>query len=393
MLAMILALLGRESDISTAELESIYGANSIVASNNIFALLDTDSVDIDMLGGTIKTAELVDELPVNSDWAKTAKYITKNALPGQVFGTEDTSKKRLGVSVYGKHVPKRNITGLALELKKQYKKDGWSIGVVPNKDNELSSAQVLHNNLHTGDKGREIIVIYGDTKIYIGLTNGVQNIDAYSARDYDRPHRDNQVGMLPPKLAQIIINLAVGSNTNSRIWDPFCGTGVLLQEALLMGHDVLGSDISPRMVDYSTKNLDWLSEKHTLPSWEVEKGDAREYTPSSPIHYVAAELFLGAPQSNSPSSSELQSLLHESKDLISEFLKNVHSYLPDDTRLCIAVPAWRVRNNFETAITVDDLSKLGYNPVRFTHVDETELIYARPDQTTGRKLLVLTKQQ
>jgi hypothetical protein len=38
----------------------------------------------------------------------------------------------------------------------------------------------------------------------------VQDIDAYAERDFERPMRDAFVGMLPPKLAQIMLNLAVG---------------------------------------------------------------------------------------------------------------------------------------------------------------------------------------
>src|SRR6185503_16098722 len=101
----------------------------------------------------------------------------------------------------------------------------------------------------------------------------VQDIEAYGARDQARPARDARVGMLPPKLAQIILNLSAGPLRPAapqlerlRILDPFCGTGVILQEALLMGYSVLGTDIEPRMADYSKRNLRWLYEK--FPSME-----------------------------------------------------------------------------------------------------------------------------
>jgi 2-polyprenyl-3-methyl-5-hydroxy-6-metoxy-1,4-benzoquinol methylase len=100
----------------------------------------------------------------------------------------------------------------------------------------------------------------------------VQDIEAYGARDQARPARDARVGMLPPKLAQTIINLAAGrpETRMDKHWDsadglgrfmvldPFCGTGVILQEALLMGYSVYGSDIEPRMAEYTKKNLQWL---------------------------------------------------------------------------------------------------------------------------------------
>jgi hypothetical protein len=40
----------------------------------------------------------------------------------------------------------------------------------------------------------------------------IQDIDAYSARDTGKT-RDMEVGMLPPKLAQMMLSLALGNGT------------------------------------------------------------------------------------------------------------------------------------------------------------------------------------
>ncbi len=83
----------------------------------------------------------------------------------------------------------------------------------------------------------------------------VQDIDAYTRRDMSR-ERSMKVGMMPPKLAQIMINLATKGNKTLSIWDPFCGLGTTLIEADHMGYEKLkGSDISPDMVSATTTNL------------------------------------------------------------------------------------------------------------------------------------------
>jgi len=51
--------------------------------------------------------------------------------------------------------------------------------------------------------------------------------------------------MLPPKLAQILVN-SVQAQT---VYDPFCGTGVIPQEALLLGRTASGSDLSDEIGD------------------------------------------------------------------------------------------------------------------------------------------------
>ena len=53
------------------------------------------------------------------------------------------------------------------------------------------------------------------------------------------------------------------------ILDPFCGTGTVLQEALLAGYDVVGTDLSQKIVDYTTENLSWLQSTFTAPSHPI----------------------------------------------------------------------------------------------------------------------------
>jgi tRNA G10 N-methylase Trm11 len=117
-------------------------------------------------------------------------------------------------------------------------------------------------------------VIIKNNKAIVAISEGAQNITAYAKRDQNRPKRDAFVGMLPPKLAQTMINLAVGPN-QPQIWlqnrdfakidgktpkllDPFCGTGTVLQEAILKGFTAYGSDLNPKMVDYTKENIKWL---------------------------------------------------------------------------------------------------------------------------------------
>ena len=106
----------------------------------------------------------------------------------------------------------------------------------------------------------------------------------------------------PLKPAQIIINLAAGpESAQQNICDipcgrphtahhlkpngagPFCGTGVLLQEALL-GYAAYGTDIEKRMIDYSRRNLNWLTEKYQPAdaSIQLEQGDATNHSWSPP---------------------------------------------------------------------------------------------------------------
>ena len=251
-----LAVLGRQPEISIAELETRYsldGSCRLLSSpknDGIFGgpppqsspvhvyLFSTSSeINIDVLGGTMKLASKLDEKPL--------EYLQK--LP--------EGKLTIGVSDFSKGASKKTATNEALKLKKILVRHGRSVRVVENKDAVLSTATSLHNGL-SGKSERKVELIKLDDDWYKVI--GVQDIDAYAKRDQARPARDAKVGMLPPKLAQILINLCGPLKPGAVVLDPFCGTGVVLQEALLMGYRAYGTDISDRMVEYSEKNLDWL---------------------------------------------------------------------------------------------------------------------------------------
>jgi tRNA G10 N-methylase Trm11 len=74
-----------------------------------------------------------------------------------------------------------------------------------------------------------------------------------------------EVGMLPPKLAQMMINLAISGaytpeSTQPVIYDPFCGLGTVLIEAAHMGlMQSYASDISNDMVHSTRASFATLS--------------------------------------------------------------------------------------------------------------------------------------
>jgi tRNA (guanine10-N2)-dimethyltransferase len=222
--------------------------------------------------------------------------------------------------------------------------------------------------------------------------------------------------MLPPKLAQTIINLAAGSvpeqtlqnicdipagepiprvMLNQTVLDPFCGTGVVLQEAVLMGYDAYGTDLEQRMVEYSEANLEWLRKSYDFDAkLKLEAGDATNYKWSTEqkVDIVACESYLGRPFTQRPSPEILNQTASECNLIIKKFLKNIHGQLNPGARLCIAVPAWQTsRGQFKHLSLLDSLEEIGYNHIRFEHVRDTQLLYYREDQVVARELLVITR--
>lgn len=386
---MYVTVLGRQSELSIAELERVFGSDSVFVFSSTMALVDSNDFDIERLGGTQKAGLVIEELPT-ADWSIIERAVIK------LFNSSHLpmGKITFGLSVYGLKIPAKTIEKTGLKIKSSLKKNGRSARHIVSRETSLSSATSHHNKLGLAENKIEIIIAKGISgNTIIASSIGSQNISAYAKRDQGRPKRDAFVGMLPPKLAQIMINLAVGEMKSLRILDPFCGTGVVLQEAALLGHIPYGSDLSEKMVDYSTQNLEWLIKiKHLKLKLNITKADATNHLWKKPIDAIVTESYLGQPFSAPPSEAKLKEVVANCNHIISSFLKNIGGQIQPGTNLCVAIPAWRDKSGALTHLPLtSQLAKLGYKRIELKNVDSSKLAYFREDQIVARELLLITK--
>lgn len=389
-----LFILGRQPAIGRAELESLFGSDHLAPVGEFAMASDLALSDIrfDRLGGSMRLARPVTTVK-NAKWPDVARAALKH-LPARIDYLPLDGKIKIGISTYGIDVTPAELLRTGLEAKKIAKKAGRSVRVVPNTEAALNTAQVLHNSL-TGELGIELLFIKDGESIYIAQTVEIQDIDAYARRDQGRPKRDARVGMLPPKLAQTIVNLGTGNlppTLSNIVLDPFCGTGVILQEALLMGYGAYGTDVEPRMIDYTTKNLEWLATHGVDSEPTLEAGDATSHQWTAPFSAVAGETYLGRALTSWPNPEQLQEIKGTCNVIIQKFLRNLADQIPSGTRLCLAIPAWNAPNGRMHHLTMlDQLEVLGYNRVSFVWANEQEMVYYRPDQLVARELLIITR--
>ena len=256
-----IAILGRQPEFGLVELESLLGADAMRPFGRRAALVSSPP-PIAQLGGTIKLVEIWAQMPA----AAVESMVTRPEIVQRLAGNA-ASKVVFGISVYGTQSDHTVVTRVGLVLKRQLQQVGRSVRYVAPKGRatELTAAQLKFNRML--EHGYDVCVVTDGEQAIVGRTASVQDIDWYAARDYGRPARSAKVGMLPPKLAQILVNTVSGS-----IYDPFCGTGVVLQEGLLAGRNVMGSDLDTGMVDASRANLKWLAGVSRLPSPVESRG-------------------------------------------------------------------------------------------------------------------------
>lgn len=392
---MYIAILGRLSAISMAELEQIYGSSSTRWFSDTSALVDASELSVERLGGTQKAGRVTIE--TSGDWRRVSTQIVN--FYHDTWSSRE-GKITLGISAYGFNVSPRDIQKTGIILKSKLRESGVSLRLIPNADSALNTATSHHNKLGLSDNHVELLVVRSSNgKIVVAESVGAQNITALAARDQARPYTDAFVGMLPPKLARIMLNLSGVTSPSSHapvILDPFCGTGVILQEALLDGYSVHGSDLSDKMIDYTTKNLDWLKQHFRTDGTviSVVQGDAMTHQWSDPKHIdaVVSETYLGQPFSAPPRPEKLVEVRGNCNHIIGAFLSNIAPQLAPGTMLVLAVPAWRGKDGSFTHLPLArDLSRTGFQFVELTHATRDQLLYYRENQVVARELLLLVR--
>ena len=255
---MITFQLWREWRLSIAEILAVFNNVEIVDYTSDFLIVSNlEEKEIfekaSNLGWTIKIMEVLNSpiIPFNKE--EEHKDFLINILLDIATETEWKFKYWL-TSLWDKF----NLKTILLKLKKELKK-AWISSRFVNKDfKQVNTATILWENLVK--RWTDFSMMINRKKEYLWKTIWIQDINAYSKRDYAKS-RDMQIGMLPPKLSQMMINLTWWNNKQS-IYDPFIWLWTILIEAELMWFKKqYWSDLNPTMVETAAKNTRWNIEK------------------------------------------------------------------------------------------------------------------------------------
>lgn len=390
-------ILGREPALSVAELEAVAPRWSARLEGVMpeAAILSHDRAlperAIDQLGGCVKQATVIAHWPVADD--PLATVTTQFTWPwmSPLF---PEGRVEFGVSVYG--LSRRETTALVrhfMGIKSEIKKTDRPVRLVTSREPDLSAVVVDRNGLLKN--GHEIILVRLGEEIIVGRTEAVQDFRGYSRRDYGRPAADPKSGMLPPKVAQIMVNLS-GARPDQILLDPFCGSGTVLQEALLLGiRQVHGSDANGKAVKDAQANIRWLLKEfpqlHTVA--DVTLADVRGVTGSPDV--IVTEPDLGKPLRGHEPLSFLQQEAQRLRHLYLEAFRRWNVLLKSDGCIVMIWPEFMVGDNNVAIDLAPDLHRLGFEPMALLSAPSAQalrwpnqfvLTYKRPAAKVRRQI-------
>ena len=438
-------ILGKNPTLSLAELLSVLTQEkqnfSLLATQAEFAIFDFEkSLDaaalMRRLGGTIKIGQIIGEigkleLSARGGSASGGKNQNDNEkfkiienIYYETIILQHHRRANFGFSLYPATNYKLQTTNyfkpMALSLKARLKEQGLGSRWVTSKEPILSSVVVQKN--HLLDQGAEFVLLNKTSPLsppfkggegggaLLGRTLAVQPFEEYGLREFGKPSRPIEQGILPVKLARMMINLAALPKEGT-ILDPFCGSGTILGEAVAMGYqNIIGSDISKEAVQEAQKNIKWL----LSPSRQGKQNPNIKIIPcnvcklsTTPIHAdaIVTEPYLGPIKFNYLSTQQFNNSIHELASLYLAAFAEFTKILKPNGRVVFIFPTFippsprrfsqsAGKNNgplIKTSeLVTPHLAVLGFSPVPLIRPATYSALYSRPGQQVGREIMIFT---
>lgn len=370
-------LFGNTPQLSFKELQSLVPEAELVLSNLGQVSLQSDGVARDLfakLGGSVKLIKLhrkIDQI-ANDEYDEEIN----NQIAQFLNENKDEGKLTFGLGIIGQ--TEANITETRI---KKALKNNFSVSsrFIEHIKTGLSASVLLHQEV------TEVMVISLDGELFLGETLVVQDIDDWTNRDRGKPYADRKKGMLPPKVARMMVNIAVGDDKKT-IFDPFCGTGTVLAEGLMRGQNVLGSDADGQATEGAEKNLAWLCDQYNLPpNYQVFLSDATKVSSmhdfsKDKVETIVTEPFLGKPK---PQSKQLSNIFKGLEKMYLGAFKDWTKILVDGAKVVIIFPQVEIYNRVhDLSKLIDKLALLGYTTV------SEPVTYARTGAITKRQIYI-----
>ena len=394
------AFLGHNPPLSRSELASAFADISfgdLVAKQvQIFetsASLDQSSLD--MLGGTVVLVKRISDVGATLG---NIPHVLAVELAG-VKGKATFSLRTAGLSP-------GEVRALYRDCKEHLKQKGISSRYIGSDRDPALSIQLIDEELLDGKKGVELVVLRDRKHFWIGRTIAAQDTKSYTKRDMEKPVRDTSVGLLPPKLAQVLINLGLSLVRSKEgqlpssitVFDPFCGTGVIPMECMLRGFHMLASDVSPKAVTGCEKNIEWMRKVYDIKkdvSSHVWKQDAtKAFALEKKPDVIITETTLGPALKKRPLPKEITAYKKEVEAIEAGFLKNASTALKGVPIVCMW-PVWYGPKGPVFCDKLPDIAvKHGYKLVLPPETESMipgriSLLYRRSDQFVGREIVLL----
>lgn len=357
------AVLGKNPKLSLRELQLVQPTDIIV--NGHLAVFNTTRPEyLSSLAGIIKRGEVI------------GRDRLEDALDEvELIGVED---KKLGMI-----------------LKKKYGIKRFKQIDLDTTDREiLSEWKEIVEIPFRLDKATEI---KSDREEYYGIVQQYQDIKRFEVIDMEKPLRGMEIGMMPAKLTQILVNIAVGESEKEpasgaevhTIYDPFCGFGTTWFVANSLGCHFIGSDIvitSAKQNLQRWKTTAYAQERHmTLFKHDIFEVLDKPFLKA--VDIIVTEGRLWPVVNHQMTQAELQRNLIKIQELYRTFVEQIAVLYPHIT-VVMTLPEYQ-KKWIEWLNVTKEIRE--YAIEKWFEVEIFPELYLRKGQLIWRRVMILKK--
>lgn len=356
-------VLGRNPELSRAEVFLYLKARNIRFSEIIYEenflileIEETFEININELGGTIKLGKL-------------KKFTNKKEFFNFLEKEEFVPADKFSYSVLGNIEEDVFIE----KFKKERKK-----AMIRRKGKRLVFQNEEISFLSNSDFE---IFAFQKKDIFLGLVEQKYDSKIDEFIDIKKPFRRESLA-ISPRLSKILINLA-GLKKGELMLDPFCGIGVILQQALLKGINCIGVDKDKNAIEQAKQNIDWLKNSFKIEancslinknSLNLEKNN---------YDGIVGETPLGELLRRKSSKEEAKKFLFNFEKRIFPFLIHFKKIKKENAKIVLTFPCFNEIQIGENFIKKSSLKVYSDEKINFPIIEK------RKEQFVNRQIWVL----
>jgi len=377
-------ILGRNVSLSVAEILSYFSEkeNKIEIHSqkeNIIILEFSKKINsniVNELGGTIAFGEILAEGTKSSIIKQIEKTFIYNGKKNNItYSLIDYSsieiKERISSYLKDRFKAERLKASEKKTAKTMKLQDSTEIINIP-------SRNIIDENYMVYEKENEVL---------LGKVLEFYNSRELEKRDMSKPIRRNELA-ISPRLAKILINLS-RAKPGETLLDPFCGVGVILEEALHKKIKVMGIDKNPEAIRGAERNLSFYG--FLKVNYKLLCEDSKTAKINSKISAIATEPHLGELLTRSQTVEKAYRITKEFENLIIPVIKNLKNQISG--RVVFTSPYIKTIKNQTSRIGInveEIVNKTGLRLVSFGDI-KTPIEEFRENQIMGRQIFVLEK--
>jgi len=237
----------------------------------------------------------------------------------------------------------------------------------------------------------KVYFVFQGKELSFGIIKAVFDTDSTEKRDMEKPVRRESLA-ISPRIARILINLAQVKEGQT-VLDPFCGIGVILQEAVLQGINAVGIDIDASAISGAEKNTKWLMETRK-PSATIRTilGDSKSVK-FGHADGIAAEPSLGELLKHAIPRHEALTMAKKFEDLMIGVLNNTKQGLSVGAKIVFTSPLIQTNKERVGCDSARILSETGLKMyiLKNGRGMDFPLVEIRPGKVVSREIFVFEK--